>query len=71
MTARDRRIATQLSRDAEVTNRLIQQGLYYLRIGTRKHEFDQRLGLVHKNLRLPGLTSMNLQTVNFPFILAP
>lgn len=41
MTARDRRIAAQLSRDAEVTNRLIQQGLYFLGIGTRKHELDQ------------------------------
>lgn len=46
MTMRDRRVAQVLSRDGEVTNRLIQQGLYYFHIGTRKHEFDQRLGLV-------------------------
>ena len=46
ITARDRRLATILSQDAEVTNRLIQQGLYFLHIGTHKHEFDQRLGLV-------------------------
>jgi hypothetical protein len=26
----------------------IQQGLYYLGIGARKHEFDQRLGLVER-----------------------
>jgi hypothetical protein len=48
MTARDHRIAAQLSRDAEVTNRLIQQGFYYLGIGTRKHELDQHLGLVER-----------------------
>ena len=48
MTARDRRLAKVLSRDSEVTNRLIQQGLYYLHIGTRKHEFDRRLGLVER-----------------------
>lgn len=48
MTARDLRIAAQLSRDHEVTNRLIQQGLYFLGIGTRKHEFDQHLGLVER-----------------------
>lgn len=48
MTARDRRIARQLSQDAEVTNRLIQQGLYFLGIGNRKHEFDRRLGLVER-----------------------
>jgi hypothetical protein len=48
LTARDRRVAVQLSRDKEVTNRLIQQGLYYLGIGARKHEFDQHLGLVER-----------------------
>ena len=48
MNARDRRIAAQLSRDEGVTNRLIQQGLYYLGIGTRKHEIDRRLGLVER-----------------------
>jgi hypothetical protein len=46
MTARDRRIAQVLARDPEVTNRLIEQGVYFLRIGNRKHEFDQNLGLV-------------------------
>ena len=48
MTRRDRRLAKALSQDAEVTNRLIQQGLYYLGIGTRKHEFDLQLGLVER-----------------------
>jgi hypothetical protein len=48
MTPRDRRLAKILSQDAEVTNRLIQQGLYYLGIGTRKHEFDRRLRLVDR-----------------------
>ncbi len=46
MTSRDRRIAQVLARDPEVTNRLIEQGVYFLRIGNRKHEFDQNLGLV-------------------------
>ncbi len=51
MTARDRRVARILARDPEVTNRLIQQGVYSIRyqgrrIGDRKHEFDQNLGLV-------------------------
>ena len=46
LTARDERLAKTLSQDAEVTNRLIQQGLYYLGIGTRKHEFDRQFGLV-------------------------
>ena len=46
MTARDRRIALQLSRDRDVTNRLIQQGIYSLGIGVRKHDLDRRLGLV-------------------------
>ena len=36
-------LARQLSRDAEVTNRLIQQALYFLGIGSRKHDFDQKL----------------------------
>jgi len=48
MTARDRRLAQILSQDTEVTNRLIQQGLYYLGIGGRKDEFDRRLGLVDR-----------------------
>ena len=43
MSSRDRALAVQLSLDAEVTNRLIQQALYYLGIGTRKHAFDRNL----------------------------
>lgn len=51
MTARDRRIARVLAADPEVTNRLIEQGIYSVRyrgrrIGDRKHEFDQNIGLV-------------------------
>ncbi len=46
MTARDRRIARVLAADKEVTNGLIQQGIYALGIRTRKHEFDHNLGLV-------------------------
>lgn len=51
MTVRDRRIARVLAADPEVTNRLIQQGIYSVRyhgrrIGDRKHEFDQNIGLV-------------------------
>jgi hypothetical protein len=40
---RERALARQLSQDSEVTNRLIQQALYFLGIGPRKHAFDQRL----------------------------
>jgi hypothetical protein len=40
---RDRELALRLGRDPEVTNRLIQQALYYLGIGPRKHAFDQKL----------------------------
>lgn len=40
---RDQALARQLSRDPEVSNRLIQQALYCLGIGHRKHEFDQKL----------------------------
>jgi hypothetical protein len=46
MSARDRRIALALSQDDEVTDRLIQQGLYYLGVGYRKNELDRTLGLV-------------------------
>ena len=35
--------ARQLSADPEVTNRLIEQGLYYLGIGERKEAFDRKL----------------------------
>ena len=48
LSARDRRVAHLLSRDPEVTDRLIQQGLYYLGIGDHKHELDRRLGLVER-----------------------
>ena len=48
MTSRDRRLAKLLSQDSEVTDRLIQQGLYFLGIGQSKHEFDRRLGLVDR-----------------------
>jgi hypothetical protein len=40
---RDRALAHRLSQDPEVTNRLIQQALYYLGIGTRKNAFDRKL----------------------------
>jgi hypothetical protein len=40
---RDRALARQLSKDPEVSNRLIQQALYYLGIGSRKHAFDAKL----------------------------
>jgi hypothetical protein len=43
---RDRALAHRLASDPEVTNRLIQQALYFLGIGTRKHEFDKKLGLL-------------------------
>jgi hypothetical protein len=48
MTDRDRVVARALSQDEEVTDRLIQQGLYFLGIGNRKHEFDRSLGLVDR-----------------------
>jgi hypothetical protein len=40
---RDQALARQLGRDSEVSNRLIQQGLYCLGIGPRKREFDRNL----------------------------
>jgi hypothetical protein len=36
-------LARQLANDPEVSNRLIQQALYFLGIGSRKHEFDKKL----------------------------
>jgi hypothetical protein len=42
-TPRERTLANFLSKDPEVTDRLIQQGLYYLGIGAEKPAFDQRL----------------------------
>ena len=35
--------AFRLREDPEVTNRLIQQALYFLGVGPRKHAFDRRL----------------------------
>jgi hypothetical protein len=44
---RERDLARRLGRDPEVSDRLIQQALYFLGIGPRKHEFDKKLfGLV-------------------------
>ena len=43
LQAREQRLARELARDSEVTNRLIQQALYFLGIGPRKHEFDRKL----------------------------
>ena len=40
---RELTLARRLSQDSEVTNRLIQQALYFLGIGPRKHDFDQKL----------------------------
>ncbi len=40
---REQALALRLSQDAEVTNRLIQQALYYLGFGPRKHALDQKL----------------------------
>ncbi|HEY5041239.1 MAG TPA: hypothetical protein VIK53_04495 [Verrucomicrobiae bacterium] len=49
LCSRDHALARRLARDPEVTDRLIQQALYFLGIGTRKHEFDKKLfGLVDR-----------------------
>jgi hypothetical protein len=40
---REQELARRLSLDPEVSNRLIQQALYYLGIGSRKNAFDQKL----------------------------
>ena len=40
---REQALARRLSRDSEVTNRLIQQALYFLGVGPRKDAFDQKL----------------------------
>ncbi|MEY2427780.1 MAG: hypothetical protein QOJ40_665 [Verrucomicrobiota bacterium] len=40
---REQTLARRLSQDSEVTNRLIQQALYFLGIGSRKHDFDRKL----------------------------
>jgi len=43
LSAREQIVARGLSRDPEVTNRLIQQALYFFGIGPRKHAFDRKL----------------------------
>lgn len=43
LNARQQSWARELSKDPEVTNRLIQQALYYLGIGPRKDAFDKKL----------------------------
>lgn len=43
MRPREQALAHRLSQDPEVTNRLIQQALYFLGIGPRKHAFDKKL----------------------------
>ena len=48
VSERDRRLARILAEDQDVTNRLIQQGLYFLGIGYRKNELDRQLGLVDR-----------------------
>jgi len=40
---REQALARRLSQDPEVSNRLIQQALYFLGVGPRKHAFDQKL----------------------------
>ena len=40
---REQALARRLGQDDEVTNRLIQQALYFLGIGPRKHDFDRKL----------------------------
>ena len=42
---REHSLARRLSVDHEATNRLIQQALYFLGIGPRKHAFDRKLGV--------------------------
>lgn len=40
---REQDLARRLADDPEVSNRLIQQALYFLGIGSRKHAFDRQL----------------------------
>ena len=40
---REQALARRLSQDSEVTNRLIQQALYFLGYAARKHAIDQKL----------------------------
>jgi hypothetical protein len=44
LKGRELAAAQLLSVDPEVTNRLIQQGLYFLGIGERKEAFDRKFG---------------------------
>ena len=43
MLPRDRALSRRLSQDPDVSNRLIQQALYFLGIGPRKNAFDRKL----------------------------
>jgi hypothetical protein len=43
LKGRELAAARRLSTDPEVTNRLIEQGLYFLGIGERKEAFDRKL----------------------------
>ena len=43
LSRRDQALANRLSDDPEVSNRLIQQALYFFGVGPRKHAFDRKL----------------------------
>lgn len=43
LRSRELAAARKLSHDPQVTNRLIEQALYYLGIGARKDAFDKKL----------------------------
>ena len=43
LRVREQALARRLSQDAEVSNRLIQQALYFLGFASRKHALDQKL----------------------------
>jgi hypothetical protein len=43
MRPRDQALAHRFCKDPEVTNRLIQQALYFLGIALRKNAFDRKL----------------------------
>lgn len=43
LNPRDQRLAARFSQDPEVTNRLIQQALYFLGIGEKKYASDRKL----------------------------
>lgn len=40
---REQALARRLSQDSEVSNRLIEQALYFLGFASRKHALDQKL----------------------------